>query len=296
MSDDHMGCTTFYLPEKAQIRFSGKVDADRIFYLCDEIDFSINDYHYRRVQLQIDSPGGEVRALNYFIDRLAHWRAKGVVIETQALTHCCSAGGFMLSLGDLGHRTALPDSLLLFHNVRTATGDSAMTVEKLDSLRWNLSMTDYRMLLRLLRHQHGPQLAEELFEQLKELVCCLPDRKQSVNRQAIERFGVARSRQMLQQIEACGSDEERLRLRRELYRLLVDQLRSWCKPGTHKELDALQRHLAGKTEQYRRNQLLAWLFNRLEEYLREFSKDEYIRPEQAVRLGLIDRIEQGGQS
>ena len=72
--------TVIYRPDHAVVRFSGDVNANRIFSLCDEIDTAINYYFYDRVRIEIDSPGGEAKALNYFINQLASWRKRGVEI------------------------------------------------------------------------------------------------------------------------------------------------------------------------------------------------------------------------
>ncbi|MCE1226279.1 MAG: ATP-dependent Clp protease proteolytic subunit [Geobacteraceae bacterium] len=282
-----------YHADYAAIRFSGDVNADRVFSLCDEISFAQDYYHYNRVLIEIDSPGGEVKSLQYFVNRLAGWRAKGLVIETLALTSCCSAGAYMLSFGDPGHRAALPDSMLLYHNVRTATGTRALTVESLDSLRWNLSVTDYGMLLKLMRHQYGNILPLELFEQLHELVCCLPDPQCSIQHRLIAPFGSRKLQSRLQQITACKDTKEQMQLRRDLHVMLTDQLRAELHGKKQENAEQLADSLQGRPAAEQHRQQLAWLFGRLEWYQQEFAKDQYIRPEKAVLFQLIDRVERG---
>lgn len=285
--------TVRYEHDRAVIRFSGDVNADRVFSLCDEISFAQDYYHYGRVLIEIDSPGGEAKSLQYFVHKLAGWRARGLVVETLALTSCCSAGAYMLSFGDLGHRAALPDSMLLYHNVRTATGSAALTVESLDSLRWNLSVTDYGMLLKLLRHQYGSALPAELFEQLHELVCCLPDPKRSVQQELLEPFGSRKLQNKLKQIAACKADKEQMQLRRNLHRELTDQLRAELQGRQSESLEQLHKRLGDRPAGDLHRQQLAWLFGRLEWYQQEFAKDTFIRPEKAVSFQLIDRVERG---
>lgn len=283
--------TVIYRPDHAVVRFSGDVNANRIFSLCDEIDTAINYYFYDRVRIEIDSPGGEAKALNYFINQLASWRKRGVVIETMALTSCCSAGAYMLSFGDVGHRWALPDSMLLYHNVRVSGGNAALTVSRLDDLRWDLSVTDAGLIMKLLRHRYGGLLPLEQFDTLTELVCCLPDPKRSFCAERIEKLGGARIAQMLKRIEACGNDEERLILRRDLYLLLTDRIRKQVKAaGDDESVEHLLQRLKTTSGAQQRTQVQAWLFGRMEWYLRTFGRDEYIRPEKAVAYGLIDQI------
>ena len=68
-----------YRHDRAVIRFSGDVNTDRIFRLCDEIDFAINYYNYNCIRIDIDSPGGDARALKHYIHNVGIWRRKGEI-------------------------------------------------------------------------------------------------------------------------------------------------------------------------------------------------------------------------
>jgi ATP-dependent protease ClpP protease subunit len=283
--------TTHYESDRAVIRFSGDVSADRIFNLCDEIDFAISDYFYKRILIRIDSPGGEAKSLLYFVHCLKKWRDLGILIETEALTSCCSAAAYMLSLGDLGHRSAMPDSMLLYHNARISAANTALTDESLDGLQWGLKATDGQLITHLLRHLHGDKLPGRMFNILNELVCCLPDPKRDIDGKILEPACDTRDRKLLQKITACTDVEERLRMRRELYRSITDKLRGSIntrKPRPNKVFCRCADEIPGESND--RN-MLAWLYNRYEQYKQEFARDEYMRPERAIESGLIDRIE-----
>ena len=169
-----------YEQHRAVVRFSGPVDTDSIFALCDEIDFAINYYFYQRVAIEIDSPGGEVRSLLYFLQKLKGWRRLGAAIETFALTQCASAAAYMLSLGDLGCRSSMPRAALLYHNARIySSAQQSLTSDQLEKLRTSLSQTDAEMLVALLRHMYG-QLNDDHFKCLEELVGNLPYPERSI--------------------------------------------------------------------------------------------------------------------
>ena len=284
--------TAKYSPEMAIIRFSGGVNPDSIFKLCDEIDFAQSHYYYDRVIIEIDSGGGEAKSLQYFVSKLDSWHASGLAIETRALTHCCSAGAYMLSFGDIGQRSALPDTMLLYHNARISAGNSALTVNRLDSLRWDISVTDSNLLVKFLRHQFSSRLDRELFRLLEEIVCSLPDNQRSYDIELLQKVCEGKTRKAIQNLEkAAGGDEaEHLKCRRELHIQLTDNLRSVA-PKAEESMDLLLERTAALQPEKQRMQRLAWLFRQLEKHRLFFDKDQYIRPEAAIRHNLIDRIE-----
>lgn len=110
-----------YDQNKASIMFSHPVSVDSIFALCSSIDLAIEYYQYSTVELVIDSPGGSVAALKYYLDKLDYWKSKGVTIQTNALTFVASASAVILSSGTLGFRSAPWYSSLVYHNSRCPT-------------------------------------------------------------------------------------------------------------------------------------------------------------------------------
>jgi len=284
------GVKTHYEKDRAVIRFSGDVVVERILDLCDEIDCAVEDYFYKRVLIRIDSPGGEAKSLLCFINHLKKWRSKGVTIGTQALTSCCSAAAYMLSLGDLGHRSAMPDSLLLYHNARISAANAALTDDRLDVIQWELKTTDGQLITHLLRHLHGHELPAQQFDILNELVCCLPDPKSDIDTALLGQVCDQHSAKQLKAVNACLEPVEKIRMRRELYRCITDKLRSEAKRHGNKTIEELTSCPNEKQNPQTERQILAWLYGRYEECKKEFARDEYMRPEKAVKHGLIDRI------
>ena len=55
------------------VTFLGSVTEASAIELVDTINQLRSAYFYRRIDLRIASPGGEVIALDYFIEALLHW-------------------------------------------------------------------------------------------------------------------------------------------------------------------------------------------------------------------------------
>lgn len=131
--------------------FTGKVTFESVHDLVKTIDSAVNYYFFKKVKIEINSPGGELKALQLFISKLQEWRAKGVVIETHAMCNVASAAAVMLSLGNVGYRTAMKDSEILYHNVRVM-GQMVVTSEKAKQLNDDLQRVDQKIMHSLLEH------------------------------------------------------------------------------------------------------------------------------------------------
>lgn len=120
---EYTATTIRYEHDRAVARLVGEVGVESILSLCDRIDLALEYYQYADIVIQLASPGGAVTALEHFLTRLTQWRATpGVHIETVALTHAASAAALILSLGDIGCRSAYASSELLYHSSRMTTG------------------------------------------------------------------------------------------------------------------------------------------------------------------------------
>lgn len=152
----------FYEKACAIVRLFGEVNNQTIFELCDEIDLAIDYYNYRKIEIQIDSPGGSIQSLDYFITKLEKWRQKeGVIIATLGLTNVASAAAMILALGTVGYRRAYRSSSLLFHNSRVITnGSSVFTKETLNKANKDLAEIDERLLDRLSNHIHSNKVIQ----------------------------------------------------------------------------------------------------------------------------------------
>ena len=130
------------------VTFTGNVTESSIIELVGAIDRLKSDYFYRRIELRIASPGGDVVALDYFIDALSNWKRQALTVITRALTTCSSAAAIMLSLGD--RREASPSSILLYHYSRMSVEHRGpMTSDSAEEVSRRLKNVDDRMRTRL---------------------------------------------------------------------------------------------------------------------------------------------------
>ena len=86
--------------ERAIVSFVAPVTESSVIELVRTVNELERQRFYRHVELQIASPGGQVLALQYFLEALAYWKDRGLRLTTLALTSCSSAAAVMLSLGD----------------------------------------------------------------------------------------------------------------------------------------------------------------------------------------------------
>lgn len=140
--------------EKAccEIRLLGEINNQSIFTLCDEVDLAIDYYQYRKIEIQIDSPGGSIASLDYYLSKLERWKRKNVTIATLGLTQVASAAALILSLGTIGYRRAYSSSMLLYHNSRISRENWTATKESLQFESQNLYKTDNRLQNILIDH------------------------------------------------------------------------------------------------------------------------------------------------
>lgn len=139
------------------IRLCGPVTTASIFALVDAMERGVGYYQYRRVDIEIDSPGGEVRALDYYLNKLDGMRRRipGLIIGTLAMTEASSAAAQLLSLGTVGYRRAYASTTILYHNSRIPFRQSVLTQTDMESLAQQLKEADDAMQVRLLDHLFG---------------------------------------------------------------------------------------------------------------------------------------------
>ena len=148
-------CTTAAKSNGIVVRLAGEIEDQLVLDLCDEIELAIEYYHYREIEIRINSPGGSVAALEHYMDRLKRWRrGKELVIATTAMSTVSSAAAVILSLGTIGHRRAHASARLLYHNVRTRMpgGGYGLTAEQLLTIGKGFDGIDKHISGELLRH------------------------------------------------------------------------------------------------------------------------------------------------
>lgn len=143
-----------YETDRAVVRLVGTVSVESILALCDEVDLAVEYYQYPAVELQLASPGGDVTALDHYLARLKQWRSPPVVrIETLGLTEAASAAAIILSLGDIGARSAYTSTRLLYHDPRAMIPENTVaTRASLGQLSAALADADRRMLDLIVEH------------------------------------------------------------------------------------------------------------------------------------------------
>jgi ATP-dependent protease ClpP protease subunit len=141
-----------YENHRAVIRLIGEIGNDVIFWLCDEIDHAIEYMCYDMVDIHIDSPGGAVDSLDYFLTRVGHWRNGGLVLGTLGLTTVASAAAVILSLGSHGHRRVYPAARLLYHDTRIIDRGAVWTRDRLHAHERLLHEADRRLTEVIAHH------------------------------------------------------------------------------------------------------------------------------------------------
>ncbi len=112
--------------------------------LIDRIRSLRDDFFFTEVQLRLSSPGGEIAALQYFVEAARDLREGGFTIATHAVTKVASAAAVMLSLGDV--RTAHPKAALLYHTGRLPGVEGALTATQAASIATALHSVDGELL------------------------------------------------------------------------------------------------------------------------------------------------------
>ncbi len=163
---DSANVTVRYDYDKAIIRLNDNIDAQSIFSLCDEVELAADYYHYDFVDIHINSQGGSVPALEYFLTQLRGWRRRhDLTIGTLAISRVASAAAVILSLGDIGHRRAYPSAEILYHNARIATPEAYLTRSALQLLSKQLGRLDERMLNEIVEHVYENKVLTERFDE-----------------------------------------------------------------------------------------------------------------------------------
>jgi ATP-dependent protease ClpP protease subunit len=109
-------------------------------------------YHYESVTLKLNSPGGAVVGLEYILECIDGWRARGRQVHTLAMFRASSAAALLMSLGEVGKRAAHRNSSLLYHHARIGSTQYAITSGAADKMATALKLVDQGMTQRLVAH------------------------------------------------------------------------------------------------------------------------------------------------
>lgn len=136
------------------VRIVGEITEDLACDLGDIFEESFGDYFMETCVLEINSPGGSVDALEYVLDLMDKWRRKeGIRFETRALFQATSAAALLAAFGDVGLRSALGSSVLLFHESRAYGASSRpITAHDAQTIMDSLKQIDEKIIRRLSGH------------------------------------------------------------------------------------------------------------------------------------------------
>ena len=218
MQSSHPAILVEHEHERAIVSFVAPVTESSVIELVRTVNELQRQRFYRHVELQIASPGGQVLALQYFLEALAYWKDRGHRLTTLALTSCASAAAVMLSLGD--RRKASPTSFILYHFARIHVSESTpITRTHARHFVESLELLDARILGALVsRAASNPlpvdEFSAEDLNALQELRTALGDRSDGKDSAAW----------LAQWLKATqdASEQERERRWTTLYRILCE--------------------------------------------------------------------------
>ncbi|WP_158269851.1 ATP-dependent Clp protease proteolytic subunit [Desulfonatronum sp. SC1] len=150
------GLVPLFTPHDCRIIYSGQVDAYSMKSLIETINLAFGYYQYNQITIDIESPGGEIRALHYLMGQFDFWRAQGRRIATRASISASSAAAAILALGDQGERSVERSTTVLYHFARIFQTNSVLTAEKATDMAQKMNREDERMIDQLLTHIVGP--------------------------------------------------------------------------------------------------------------------------------------------
>ena len=127
------------------IYFRDEINSDSVLYLIDLMESAFVYYQYKELNINIESPGGSVSALDLIIDKFKEFQERKKNITTKAVMAAASAAAIMVTAGDIGKRGVNKNSFILYHKSRISE-EKTITVNKLDELRAELIKIDEKML------------------------------------------------------------------------------------------------------------------------------------------------------
>ena len=109
-------------------------------------------YHYERVTLKLNSPGGALVGLEHIFDCIGRWRERGREVHSLVMFRAASAAALLLALGEVGSRTAHRNSALLFHHARLAGAQYTLTSGAAGQMASTLKIIDQKIVHRIVEH------------------------------------------------------------------------------------------------------------------------------------------------
>lgn len=133
--------------DEAHVLYKGTICQSGALALAQQFEQLFGYYQYRRVLLSIESPGGEIDALEYLLRAMDKWSKQGRAVAVGTSFLCASAAAFLLSMGQWGERRVDRSTLLLFHSARIDSSSLAgMTAAFSTNLSQVLNTVDRKLL------------------------------------------------------------------------------------------------------------------------------------------------------
>ena len=129
--------------DRAVVFFAGQLDWPAAHELADTIGIVVETYFYRRAELVVASPGGDIRAFGYLLGALNAWSKRGVQFTTRVTSTAASCAAVLVSGAD--ERLADPGARLGFHHARLNDATD-ITARKSLALRGALGEADRLMV------------------------------------------------------------------------------------------------------------------------------------------------------
>ena len=172
-------------PDKAVVVYEGAICHAGAAALIQMLESLFGYYHYRRVDLRLESPGGSVEAMNYMLRQIGRHEQEGRVVAVSTTFMCASAAAVLLAMGQWGDRRVDQSTALLFHTARVDSNLHGMTAAVSNSIFQTLLVADQRlvsMLVGRMLHETGSELAlselirsrlQQVETDWSKLDCCL---------------------------------------------------------------------------------------------------------------------------
>jgi ATP-dependent protease ClpP protease subunit len=145
-----------YLTDRCILPIVGTITRETAFQIRGELQAAVDYYGYDDVELLIDSPGGELAALDGLLADIDSLQNECVRVRTAVAGQAASAAAFLLAFGTVGHRRACPASRILIHEPRAALGsngrDHLWTRTELARAASELEDANESLITRLARH------------------------------------------------------------------------------------------------------------------------------------------------
>jgi ATP-dependent protease ClpP protease subunit len=137
----------------ATLALSGELNQALVLDMRDKLRLASDYYKYDRIEIVINSPGGEALALKALVCEMQWLRSRGCTVSTTAMMEAGSAAALVLALGDVGHRKVQPYSNLVFHHTRIIrSGEHALTAIGASAAARNLESYDETLMGMLVKH------------------------------------------------------------------------------------------------------------------------------------------------